>query len=251
MFAICGKRSVYEALISNKGYAFQRLWIAQTREREDNVIREIYSQARRANIAIRQAAPRELDRFAPGFLNHQGVALELQYRPPEASLDDLLSQAQAQNRTTMIALDCVTDHQNIGAIVRSAALFGVSAVIAPRDRSAPLIHPTVWRIAQGAAEHVALITVANLARTLKELKNDDIAVIGVTERPQAQAIHKMAPWPAKVCLVFGSEAQGLRRLTLEQCDSLAKIAQQSVGHVDSLNLSHAATIALWEVSKSS
>jgi 23S rRNA (guanosine2251-2'-O)-methyltransferase len=138
-------------------------------------------------------------------------------------------------------LDGVQDPHNLGACLRSADAFGVHAVIAPKDRAVG-INATVEKVACGAAETVPYITVTNLARTLRELKEREIWVVGADgeadiELPQLK--HSGA-----IALVLGAEGEGLRRLTKETCDQLVRIPM--MGSVESLNVSVSTGICLYE-----
>jgi len=140
-----------------------------------------------------------------------------------------------------LILDSVTDPHNLGACLRSADAAGVHAVIVPKDKSAPL-NATAKKVACGAAEHVPVIRVTNLARTMKWLQNFGIWITGAAGEAE-QDIYQ-TDLKGSMALAMGAEGSGLRRLTREHCDQLTKIPM--VGSVSSLNVSVASGICLFE-----
>ncbi len=177
-----------------------------------------------------------------GRYNHQGVAARVQ---PVATLDEgaFLERVQAVDGPPFIvALDCIQDPHNLGAILRSAAAAGVHGVVIPHDRSAPL-SGTVAKISAGALAHLDVCTVTNMANFLKALKEMGVWVYG-TVKDDGQVIHD-TDMTGGVCLVIGNEEKGLRPLVLKQCDFAVTIPM--VGKLDSLNASVAAGIAMFEV----
>jgi len=176
----------------------------------------------------------------PGAV-HQGVALLAKTLKPW-QLEDIIAHLGEVERAIVVILDQVTDPHNIGAILRSAAAFGAVAVVLP-DRNAPEISGTLAKSASGAVEHVPLVRVVNLNRTLELLKKAGFWSVGLAgEAEQTLASHKLN---GRVALVLGSEGDGLRRLTREACDLMARLPTQ--GPVASLNVSNAAAIALYEL----
>ncbi len=176
----------------------------------------------------------------PGAV-HQGVALLAKTLKPW-QLEDVIAHLGEAERAIVVVLDQVTDPHNIGAILRSAAAFGAICVVLP-DRNAPEISGTLAKSASGAVEHVPLVRVVNLNRTLELLKKAGFWSVGLAgEAEQTLASHKLG---GRVALVLGSEGDGLRRLTREACDLMARLPTQ--GPVASLNVSNAAAIALYEL----
>lgn len=141
----------------------------------------------------------------------------------------------------ILILDNIQDPHNLGACLRTADAAGIDAVVAPKDRSVSLTD-TVRRIACGAAEHVPLIQVTNLVRTMKELKKAGLWLVGTTDSAQ-ECIYDI-DLSGPLALVMGSEGKGLRRLTMENCDFLAYIPMS--GSVDCLNVSVATGVCLFE-----
>ena len=170
---------------------------------------------------------------------HQGVAARIAAHGPTADLDELLE--QAVEPVLLLVLDGVQDPHNLGACLRVADAFGVHAVIAPKDRAVGLT-PTVSKVACGAAETVSYIMVTNLARTLRELKERGVWVVGADQSAAADIYG--ARLDGALAWVLGAEGVGMRRLTREHCDELARIPM--TGSVASLNVSVASGICLAE-----
>jgi len=156
-------------------------------------------------------------------------------RDLDSVLEDLAEPA------LLLVLDGVTDPHNLGACLRSADAFGVHAVIAPKDRAAGLSAVAI-KAASGAADSVPYLTVTNLARTLRELKERDILVVGTDD--EATGMVADADFSGPAALVLGAEGAGMRRLTREHCDVLVRIPM--FGQVESLNVSVAAGVCLYE-----
>ncbi|MCU7922577.1 MAG: 23S rRNA (guanosine(2251)-2'-O)-methyltransferase RlmB [Candidatus Thiodiazotropha sp. (ex Dulcina madagascariensis)] len=209
-------------------------------KRRDGRIKEVLDLAHAAGVKCRQIEGRALDEIVHGT-NHQGVALRLrqQQSQDEPYLKALLKKLQAP--PLLLILDGVQDPHNLGACLRTADAAGVNAVVAPRDRSVSLT-PTVRKVASGAAETVPFIQVTNLARTLKWLKSEGIWLIG-TAGETTQTLYE-TDLSGPLAIVMGGEGRGLRRLTREQCDLLVKLPM--AGHVESLNVSVATGISLYE-----
>ncbi|MDD5586230.1 MAG: 23S rRNA (guanosine(2251)-2'-O)-methyltransferase RlmB [Alphaproteobacteria bacterium] len=183
----------------------------------------------------------ELDRLLPPNSVHQGVALETAPLP-EPLLHAVLKAAQQPD--LLIVLDQVTDPHNVGAILRSAAAFGAGAVILT-ERNAPSTTGVLAKTASGAVEHVPLVHVINLARALIELQEAGYWCVGLAE--EATRNLSEIDLSAKTALVLGAEGEGLRRLTREHCDELARLP--TGGAIGSLNVSNAAAVALYEARK--
>lgn len=185
-----------------------------------------------------------------GSHGHQGVAARVNALNQVKSLDELLEQLEAANAGKPLAqrdpplilvLDGVTDPHNLGACLRVADGAGVHAVIAPKDHAAG-INATVAKVASGAAETVPYFMVTNLARTLGELKERNIWIIGTSD--QASQTLYQADLKGAVALVLGAEGDGMRALTAKTCDALVSIPMR--GAVESLNVSVASGICLYE-----
>ena len=170
---------------------------------------------------------------------HQGLIALVEEVPLRGTLDDLLDGLQGP--PLLLILDGVTDPHNLGACLRVADATGVNAVIAPKDRAVG-INAVVSKVASGAAEVMPYFMVANLARTIGELKERDIWVVGTDER--ADVTLYQTKFPRAIAWVLGAEGKGMRRLTRERCDQLVRIPM--LGSVGSLNVSVASGICLYK-----
>jgi 23S rRNA (guanosine2251-2'-O)-methyltransferase len=217
----------------------------------DSVL-EVHVDATRRDARMRQFAQRALEAGAKivdsddarltklaGNPRHQGVAARVTPLPQVHSLDDLLDAVQGP--PLVLALDGVTDPHNLGACLRVADGAGVHAVIAPKDHAVGL-NATVAKVASGAAETVPYLMVTNLARSLNELKERSILVVGLAD-DAGQTLHE-ADLSGPLAFVLGAEGPGMRQLTRRTCDVLVRIPMK--GAVESLNVSVAAGICLYE-----
>jgi len=201
---------------------------------------EIRALAQKAGVQVGAADDALLDKLAEGG-RHQGAVAEVLPRAedPETQLEEALE--SAAGAPLLLVLDGVQDPHNLGACLRSADAAGVAAVIVPRDRAAGMT-PVVRKVAAGAAETVPLVAVVNLARTLRQLKERGIWLVG-TDDTADKALYE-ADLKGPLALVMGSEGEGLRRLTRECCDLLVSIPM--AGAVESLNVSVATGVVLFE-----
>ncbi len=174
-----------------------------------------------------------------GHARHQGVAARVLSAPLRHDLDAVLEAISGP--ALLLVLDGVQDPHNLGACLRVADAFGVHAVIAPKDRAVG-ITPVVSKVASGAAETVPYITVTNLARTLRELKELGIWIVGADQTATTQLYD--ARLSGALAWVFGAEGEGMRRLTREHCDERVRIPMS--GTVESLNVSVASGVCLGE-----
>jgi len=206
---------------------------------------DIEQQARRLGLDVRKVPQQALDGIA-GKVPHQGVAA----RYAAAHMlgeDDLPALIDAANGQALIlVLDGVQDPHNLGACLRSAAVAGAHAVIIPKDKAVQ-VNATVRKTSAGAADHVPVVQVTNLARCLKGLQAQGVWVYGLVG--EASTSLYALQLTGNVALVLGGEADGLRRLTREHCDQLAAIpmpGRAALAGVDSLNVSVAAGVVLFE-----
>ncbi|MFM8678541.1 MAG: 23S rRNA (guanosine(2251)-2'-O)-methyltransferase RlmB [Alphaproteobacteria bacterium] len=189
-------------------------------------------------------AREDIERALPRGSVHQGLAVQASDVEP-IDVDDLLRLIDGAPAACILALDQVTDPHNVGAILRSAAAFGVAAVILP-ERHAPAASAVMAKAASGAMERVPLVRVVNLARALDQLKAANVWCVGLAgDAPQAIG---QADLTGRIALVLGSEGEGLRRLTRERCDMLVRIPMAREA-VESLNVSNAAAVALYEIAR--
>ena len=207
-------------------------------QRRDPRVRDLLKLAESNNVRVVPVDTKRLDGMA-GNARHQGVAARVDAAQKVRHLDDVLD--TLTEPALLLVLDGVQDPHNLGACLRSADAFGIHAVIAPKDRAVGL-NATVEKVACGAAETVPYITVTNLARTLRELQERDIWVVGADSEAETDLYgfrHTGA-----LAWVLGAEGEGLRRLTKETCDQLVRIPM--LGSVESLNVSVSAGVCLFE-----
>ncbi|HWC45925.1 MAG TPA: 23S rRNA (guanosine(2251)-2'-O)-methyltransferase RlmB [Casimicrobiaceae bacterium] len=204
--------------------------------RHDARMRELTNRAKATGIAVHAVDAARLDALA-GHAPHQGVVAIVDANMPHVTLDDVLS--DLVEPALLLVLDGVTDPHNLGACLRSADAFGAHAVVVPKDRSVG-VNATVAKSASGAADTVPVITVTNLARTMRALKDRGVWLLGADVGGESLFDADVS---GPVAWVLGAEGQGLRRLTRESCDRL--IAIPMLGSVASLNVSVTAGICLY------
>jgi len=232
-----GIHSVLAAL-SNPDRVCERLLIA------DDDLAEI-AQATAAPLErtalIERVGTEDIGEILPFGAVHQQIALYA--RPLEdPGLDAAIHKARPNGR--IVVLDQVTDPHNVGAIIRSAAAFGVTAVVM-QDRHAPPVTGVLAKAASGGLEAVDLVRETNLSRSLDQLKRNNFWCIGLDGASDQSIATAAVGGP--MALVLGAEGSGMRRLVRESCDTLASIPQTS--SVESLNVSNAAAVALYEISR--
>ena len=206
--------------------------------RVDARARDLATTAERLNVRVLRVPAKRLDGFYGGG-RHQGVVARVEVTAAAHSLDEVLEVISGP--ALLLVLDGVTDPHNLGACLRIANAAGAHAVVAPKDRSAG-ITPAVSKVASGAAEAMPYVMVTNLARTLDELKEREIWVVGADE--EAESTLFAADLPRSIAWVLGAEGEGMRRLTKERCDLRVRIPM--LGSVQSLNVAVAAGICLYE-----
>jgi 23S rRNA (guanosine2251-2'-O)-methyltransferase len=207
-------------------------------DRKDARAKDLALVAERAGVALMRVPAKRLDGFYGGG-RHQGVVALVFDKPARESLEDLLD--SLKEPPLLLVLDGVTDPHNLGACLRVADAAGANAVIAPKDRAAG-VGATVSKVASGAAESIPYYMVTNLARTLDDLKERSIWIVGADERAE-KTLYELE-LPEAVAWVLGAEGEGMRRLTRERCDLLARIPMH--GSVASLNVSVASGVCLFE-----
>jgi len=194
-----------------------------------------------ARVRVETTEPGAIDKLLPPGAVHQGAALEA-WPLKSRKLDEILAEPGTQTRRVVLVLDQLSDPHNVGAILRTAAAFGVTAVVV-QDRHAPPQSGALAKAASGALDIIPYVEVVNIARALDELAELGfwrIALAGDGETDLAQAVP-----PGDVALVLGSEGAGIRRLVREHCEASAFIPISRT--VESLNVSNAAAIALYEL----
>jgi 23S rRNA (guanosine2251-2'-O)-methyltransferase len=206
--------------------------------RVDRRMQDLLALAKAAGVRIVMADDQRLNSMV-GTRRHQGVVAKAEEISLARNLDELLDTIVGP--PLLLVLDGITDPHNLGACLRVADGAGAHAVIVPKDRAVGL-NATAAKVASGAAETMPYMTVTNLARTLRELKERDIFLIGTTDDSE-KSIYE-ANFTGGVALVMGSEGEGMRRMTRETCDMLVSVPM--CGSVESLNVSVASGVCLYE-----
>jgi 23S rRNA (guanosine2251-2'-O)-methyltransferase len=206
--------------------------------REDGRVHELLKAAESRGARVMRVDDKRLDGLTH-HARHQGVAARIEPPPLPTHIEDVLE--AVKEPPLLLILDGVTDPHNLGACLRVADAMGAHAIIAPKDRSAG-ITAAVSKVASGAAEAVPYITVTNLARSMRELKEKGVWLVGADERAQQALFEARVAGP--LAWVLGAEGEGMRRLTRETCDELVRIPMY--GSVESLNVSVSAGICLAE-----
>ena len=207
--------------------------------RKDARAKDFAAQVERAGVRLMRVSASRLEGMA-GEGRHQGVVARVTAQSQKRTLEELLEGLQVP--PLLLVLDGITDPHNLGACLRVANAAGAHAVIAPKDHAAG-INATVSKVASGAAEVTPYFMVTNLVRTLNDLKDRNIWVVG-TDSSASESIYSVKELPGAIAWVMGAEGAGMRRLTRESCDLLVRIPMR--GQVESLNASVAAGICLFE-----
>lgn len=234
---VWGRHPVLEALRAGSA---RNVLLAQGRKTVP-ILEEIRTAANGAGVTVRDVAPDEIDRLAPGE-STQGVAAEIVERRVRDVADLLARVAVRSQAPFLLVLDQIQDPHNVGALLRTADAAGVQGVIMPERRSAP-ISGTVARASAGAVSHLPIVQAKNLARALDEIRDAGIWIAGL-DAAATQTVFE-ADVGGPIAIVVGSEGEGMRRLTRERCDFFLRIPMQ--GAIESLNASVAGAIALYEV----
>ena len=237
---ICGYHAVRHVL-TRRSHDVLEVHVSAGRGRSAK-LDDLLNSCERNSIAVHSISRAKLDRMA-GTGSHQGIAARcreagLQQR---MTIDDLCAGLRDRN-SIVLALDRVMDPHNLGACIRTADAAGVAAVVIPKSHSAPL-NATVSKVACGALENMNIVMVTNIARSLRQLRDAGCQVIGTTGTAGKTIYEVDLRLP--IVLVMGSEESGMRRNTREHCDELVRVPMH--GSVESLNLSVAAGVSLYEI----
>jgi 23S rRNA (guanosine2251-2'-O)-methyltransferase len=208
--------------------------------RKDARMRQFQDRAKEAGIRFIEADAMRLANLCGGH-HHQGVVAVADPVQARHTLDQVLEQLPAGQTPLVLVLDGVTDPHNLGACLRSADGAGAHAVVAPKDHAVG-INATVSKVASGAADTVPYFMVTNLARSLQQMKEAGLWVIGTSDDAE-QSLYDV-DFKGPVALVLGAEGKGMRQLTRKHCDQLIHIPMQ--GGVESLNVSVASAVCLYE-----
>jgi len=228
-------------LLRSRPRSVSILYVSDAREAE-----ELARDARGRGVAVEPRDRAALDQLVGAGARHQGaVAIAGEYH--YADVDDLVARAHAAGEAPLlVALDGVQDPHNLGAIARSAHILGAHGLLVPRDRAAE-VTPTVVKVSAGATEHIGIVQVTNLARTLGELKDAGLWMAAVAAADDAVPLWQL-DGTGPLCLVLGAEGRGIRPLVARACDHRVVIPMAGAG-VGSLNVSVAAGVALYEIAR--
>jgi 23S rRNA (guanosine2251-2'-O)-methyltransferase len=231
-----GRNAVTELLAS--GRRIERLFVLEG-ARPGDPIAVIADEARAHGVRVDQVPRRELDRMSERGAHQGVVAIVEPFRYTE--LDVVLARAADKPSSLLIILDHVTDPGNLGAVVRTAEVVGADGVVIPKDRAAAMTASAI-KAAAGAAEHMPVCRVANVAQALARCKQEHYWVTGASEKSDTLAWD--APLDGRIALVMGAEGTGLARLTERECDLIVRLPVQ--GHISSLNISAATAVLSYE-----
>jgi 23S rRNA (guanosine2251-2'-O)-methyltransferase len=238
MNVIYGMNSVAEALKA-RARAFE--WVGVAKERHDLKLQRIIEECRKISVPVRFVPRVELDRMAATGA-HQGVVAVTSAKQ-YADLDDVIAAKRGQY-SLIVVLDGVEDPHNLGAILRTADAAGANGVVIPERRAAG-ITGTVAKASAGASEHLPVAKVTNISRTLEELKTKGLWIAGLDERGTQN--YDRVDYKMDCVVVLGAEGKGLHDLVKKNCDFLVSIPM--LGKVSSLNVSVAAGVVLYEVTR--
>lgn len=233
---IYGINAVAEALKA-RGRAFE--WVGVAKERHDLRLQRVIDECRKNGVAVRFLGRPELDRMA-GNNAHQGVVAVTSGKQYN-ELDDVIA-AKRGKHTLLVLLDGIEDPHNLGAILRTADAAGADGVVIP-ERRAVGVTPTVIKASAGASEHLPIAKVTNIARTVDELKEKNIWIVGLDERGSKD--YDSLDYNMDCGIVLGAEGKGVHDLVRKKCDFLVSIPM--LGKVPSLNVSVAAAVMLYEI----
>jgi len=231
---LVGYNSVMEALISNRRILYS---LSISRDKKSDRMDKLLQTAEQMNVDIHYENPAKLDSIS-GMKQHQGIVLKAGSFP-YTDLNTILS---GSRNPLLLVPDCIEDPRNLGAIIRTAHCVGADGIILPKDRSASPT-PLVSKTSAGALEHMNLVQVTNITKTLKALKESGIWIAGLDARGASSLYSQDMTVPLAV--VIGGEGKGIRPLVLKNCDFKISIPQK--GNIDSLNASVAASVVLYEV----
>ncbi|WP_428897017.1 23S rRNA (guanosine2251-2'-O)-methyltransferase [Parelusimicrobium proximum] len=234
---IYGLHSVAEVLRNKKRHA-EQLYVLDSKGGHKKV-EDIIRLAKSRHVKIDRMDAKIMDALTKGA-NHQGVILKA--TPLQImKLSNVLFEGELNKKDLWIAVDGITDPQNLGSIIRSAVCLGFSTLILPKRRNVGLT-PAVYRVASGAVERIRIVEVANLNTTLIDLKEEGFWIYGSDMK--GKSIKKVS-YNMPAVLVVGSEEEGVSPKTLEHCDEIVSIPQ--AGELDSLNAANAASIIMYDM----
>lgn len=228
--------------MQQKKRKLKRLFLKENYNSSDR-LREIKKLAEKSGLPVSELSTLKLSAMCSNSV-HQGVVLSCSFLPYSSLLD--LPKISVGESPIIVALDQIEDPHNFGAILRTCGFYNVSALVVPRDHS-PGLTATVSKVSAGVLEWFPVISVPNLARFLNQQKSKGLWVVGLEVNAKDSLVNITRDRP--IILVLGNEGRGIRRLTKKHCDRLIKIPGNS--EVSSLNVSNAAAVVLFHLSKSS
>lgn len=236
MDILYGINPVFEAV---KGQRRSIDYVAIARERADRRMQQVIDACRASGVSVRFVPREELNRLA-ATANHQGVVAVGRSKRYD-DLDDVLARKRGEF-TFLVLLDGIEDPHNLGAIIRTAESAGADGIVIPERRSAN-VTGTVAKASAGASESLPIARVTNMARTIEQLKERNVWVVGLDERGEQS--YEEVDYRMNCALVLGAEGHGLHDLVRKKCDFLVSIPM--LGSVPSLNVSVAAGVVLYEI----
>ena len=238
-----GKHAVTAALENSDREIYEIFFTEHTQNNIQNLVKSRLSFSEANKIKLNALSSKDLAALLPDHSVHQGFAAivgELDDR----GLDFLINRTHSSECTFIVVLDQVTDPHNLGAVIRSAVAFSVDAIIV-HDRSTPRLDGALGKAASGALEHIPIIRTKNIARAIDKLKKAEFWCIGLSDDAQndlsSLSVH------TRTAVVLGAEGEGLRRLTRDSCDNLARLPTSFT--FPTLNISNAASITFYEIRK--
>ena len=238
-----GRHAVIAALHNPKRILSRVFCSKNNRSLLDKEISNIRSKGLSSIPELEVLPIHELNLLVPSDSVHQGFVI-ISEALQEPDFDWFLEKNKETPHLTLVLLDQVTDPQNVGAIARSSAALGAHGMIL-QSRNAPKLDGTLAKAASGATEHIPIFRVTNIARAIRKMQDFDISCFGLAGESDVSINHTCLT--TRLALVLGAEGAGLRRLTRESCDQLVSLP--TVGHFSTLNVSNAASIALYELQR--
>ena len=238
-----GKHAVTAALQNPDRRIYELFFSESSQTKIQKLIRSRLSISEANKIKLNALSSKEITALLPDHSVHQGFAAivgELDY----GDLDFLINKTRSSKYSFLVVLDQVTDPHNLGAVIRSAVAFSADAIIV-HERSTPRLDGALGKAASGALEHIQIIRTKNIARAIDKLKKSEFWCIGLSD--DAHNDLPSLSVPNRTAVVLGAEGEGLRRLTRESCDSLARLPTSL--NFPTLNISNAASITFYEIRK--
>ncbi|OGT30659.1 MAG: 23S rRNA (guanosine(2251)-2'-O)-methyltransferase RlmB [Gammaproteobacteria bacterium RIFCSPHIGHO2_12_FULL_35_23] len=227
-----------ENLLEKNTKTIQMIWLQKGRH--DNRFQKLLMLAKAKVVKVQQVEKHEIEGLV-GEVTHQGVIAEIRIAAEKTETDIPNLLQELSSPPLILIIDGVQDPHNLGACLRSAEAAGAHMVIIPKDRSAS-VTPVVRKVACGAAEAISVIRVTNLARTIRQLQEIGVWIVGAAG--EAEQLFYEVNYQGSIAIIVGAEGEGMRELTKKHCDYLVKIPMQGI--VSSLNVSVATGVLLFE-----